>query len=77
MTGINLSPETVDRVEERSCYNVLAVGNAESFFLPPGAADPPPAPNAPAMMTSRSRWSVPTSMEAEAEMETSNMEEEE
>ena len=47
MTGIDLSPYMVDRAAERGCYNVLAVGNAESVVLIPIAEDLLPALNAP------------------------------
>ena len=47
MTGIDLSPEMVDRASERDCYDVLAVCNTESVVLLPAAADPPPDLNAP------------------------------
>ena len=47
MTGIYLSPKMVERAAESGCYNVLAVGNAESVVLPPATADLPPALNAP------------------------------
>ena len=47
MMGIDLSPKMVDRAAERGCYEVLAVGNAESVVILNVAADPPTALNAP------------------------------
>ena len=80
MSGIDLSTKMVDREAERGCYNVLAVGNAESVFILPSY--PPrrillPLLTPPATLTSRSRWSASTPTEAEAEMETANAEEDE
>ena len=47
MTGIDLSPEMVDRLAERGCYILLVVGNAESFFILPAAEDPHLSLNSP------------------------------
>ena len=47
MKVIDLSHNMVDRAAERGCYNVLAVGNAESVVLIPIAEDLLPALNAP------------------------------
>ena len=47
MTGIDLSPEMVERAAKRGCYNVLAVGNAESVVLLNAVANHPPTLNSP------------------------------
>ena len=66
MTGIDISPNMMDRAADRGYFNILAVGNTESVVLLPAAADPTPALKDPAMLTAMSRWSASTPMEAEA-----------